>query len=249
MQKLDLFTGCGGGVLGSALAGVTTVGYVEINEYRQRVIAQRIRDGLIDNAPIFGDIRAFVREGYARAYRGLVDAVAGGDPCQCNSNAHRYGKTADSYAEWFLEVVREAMPIYVVRENPAKTRRDAPWPAERFADALESMGYSATCVEIRACCLGADHQRARLFVLGELADTYGQYVTQRMPFTSDRPAPQTPHARGVLATDRKTNHARVRGKSDAVARRMERLKALGDGQVPAVVAAAWRLLTARETER
>ena len=38
MRELSLFTGAGGGVLGSKLLGWETIGYVEWNDYCQRVL-------------------------------------------------------------------------------------------------------------------------------------------------------------------------------------------------------------------
>lgn len=77
MRELSLFSGAGGGLLASKhLLGWTTVGYVEIEEYPQKVVAQRIKDGLLDAAPIFGDIKRFISEGYAESYKGMVDGVA-----------------------------------------------------------------------------------------------------------------------------------------------------------------------------
>lgn len=89
MNELSLFTGAGGGLLGTHLLGWKAIGYVEFNEYCQRVIAQRIADGILPNAPIFGDIRTFISEGYAAAYTGLVDCLSGGFPCQPFSTAGR----------------------------------------------------------------------------------------------------------------------------------------------------------------
>lgn len=244
MTYLSLFSGVGGGDLGMQhLCGLRCVGYVEINEHCQRAISQRIRDGLLDNAPIFNDVRSFVRDGYAGKYRGMVDLVCGGDPCQANSNAQRNGSSVESLAEWFLEVVRTSMPRRVERENPSKTKRDAPWPGARFADSLESMGYSATCVTVRACCLGCDHQREKMLVLAELADTNGEHVTQRVPFRGDCQAPKASIPRGVLAVNRTPTASRVRRASHDVARRMERLRAIGNGQVPSLMAVGWRLLS------
>jgi len=80
LKELSLFTGAGGGLLGSKLLGWNTIGYVEWNEYCQRVIQARIQDGILDDAPIFGDIREFVREGYAGAYAGHVDVISAGFP-------------------------------------------------------------------------------------------------------------------------------------------------------------------------
>tara|TARA_R110000787_G_scaffold257683_1_gene362887 strand:+ start:10631 stop:11032 length:402 start_codon:yes stop_codon:yes gene_type:complete len=82
LRELSLFSGAGGGVLGSKILGWKTVGYVEWEDYCQKIIAQRIKDGIFDNAPIFGDVRTFTSEGYARKYRGMVDVVSGGFPCQ-----------------------------------------------------------------------------------------------------------------------------------------------------------------------
>ena len=80
LRELSLFSGAGGGLLGSKLLGWRTVGYVEFNTYCQNVIKARIRDGLLDNAPIFGDIHEFIREGHAEAYAGNVEVISGGFP-------------------------------------------------------------------------------------------------------------------------------------------------------------------------
>lgn len=80
MRELSLFTGAGGGLLGTKLLGFHHVGYVEFNEYCQKIIAQRIKDGVLDNAPIFGDVRAFIAEGFAHSYTGLVDVINGQVP-------------------------------------------------------------------------------------------------------------------------------------------------------------------------
>ncbi len=82
MRELSLFTGAGGGLLGTKLLGWTHIGYVEVNEYCQQVIRARIEDGFLDRAPIFTDVREFVQSGAARQYRGFADVVSGGFPCQ-----------------------------------------------------------------------------------------------------------------------------------------------------------------------
>ena len=82
MRELSLFSGAGGGLLGTYLLGWIPVGYVEQNDYCQRVIAARIADRILPDAPIFGDIRAFIRDGYAASYQGMVDVLTAGFPCQ-----------------------------------------------------------------------------------------------------------------------------------------------------------------------
>ena len=60
-RVLDLFSGYGGFTLGLRLAGLdtTTVAYVEFDPFCQKVIQQRQRDGLLDDAPIWDDIKSF----------------------------------------------------------------------------------------------------------------------------------------------------------------------------------------------
>ena len=61
LTELSLFSGYGGFSLSLRLAGleVKTIGYCEIEPYCQGIIKARIRDGLLDDAPIWPDIRAF----------------------------------------------------------------------------------------------------------------------------------------------------------------------------------------------
>ena len=85
LRHLSLFTGYGGFELGLGLAGVDfrTVGYVEIDDYCQRIIQARIRDGLLDWAPIVRD----VRRADFRRLAGMVDLITAGFPCQPHSVA------------------------------------------------------------------------------------------------------------------------------------------------------------------
>ena len=76
MNELSLFTGAGGGVLASILLEHRIVGYVEYDDYCQKIIKQRIRDGIYDDAPVFGDIRRFS----GTPFRGVVDIVTAGFP-------------------------------------------------------------------------------------------------------------------------------------------------------------------------
>lgn len=76
-RELSLFSGAGGGLLATKwLLGFKAVGYVEWDNYCQRVLQARIADGLLDDAPIFGDIKEF----NGSRWRGLVDVVSAGFP-------------------------------------------------------------------------------------------------------------------------------------------------------------------------
>ena len=78
LNELALFAGGGGGLLASRLLGWNTVCAVEINPYRQAVLLARQADGALDPFPIWDDVRSFD----GRPWRGLVDIVTAGFPCQ-----------------------------------------------------------------------------------------------------------------------------------------------------------------------
>ncbi len=119
MKELSLFSGAGGGLLGTKLLGFQHIGYVEYNDYCQQVIAQRIKDGYLDEAPIFGDIRTFISEGYAASYKGMVDVLSAGFPCQPFSVAGKGEAENDPRNMWppTIECIRIIRPLYAELEN------------------------------------------------------------------------------------------------------------------------------------
>lgn len=77
-RELHLFAGAGGGVLGGILCGHVPVCAVELEEYPRAVLLQRQRDGILPWFPVWDDARTFD----GRPWRGHVDIIAGGFPCQ-----------------------------------------------------------------------------------------------------------------------------------------------------------------------
>jgi len=78
MNELALFAGAGGGILGGHLLGWRTVAAVEIEDYPRRVLLQRQADGFLPRFPIWDDICTFD----GKPWRGKVDVISGGFPCQ-----------------------------------------------------------------------------------------------------------------------------------------------------------------------
>lgn len=102
MRELSLFSGAGGGLLGSKLLGWKTVGMVEYDEYCQRVIMQRQADGMLGQCPVFGDIREFITGGWAGSFAGVVDVVSAGFPCQPFSVAGKRSITSSPPCTLFM---------------------------------------------------------------------------------------------------------------------------------------------------
>ena len=265
MRELSLFSGAGGGLLGTHLLGWRPVGYVEFNDYCQRVIRQRIIDGILPNAPIFGDIRAFVSEGYAASYQGMVDVITGGFPCQPFSNAGKQLGADDPRNMWpaTIECLRIIRPRYALLENVPGLVTSGYFGT--IMGDLAQGGFDCRWRILSAAELGAPHQRDRLWIVactnqerwrwrsweGQKQDGWGQSEN------CCKNVPHTDHARleeRERCTEARWARTTIDGRdwwavepelgrvATGVAHRVDRLKAIGNGQVPAVVAAAWHLL-------
>jgi DNA (cytosine-5)-methyltransferase 1 len=222
MNELALFAGAGGGILGGKLLGWRTVCAVERDAHAARVLVQRQNDGHLEGFPIWDDIRTF--DGFE--WRGRVDVVSGGFPCQAFSSAASGRNTADDLWPEMRRVVADVAPRYVFAENVQRR------PIDRAAEDLEEMGYRTRCLPLSAKDLGADHIRPRYWLLA-YADGDGELLR-----TINAEASLLP---GVGARLWGSEPRGVR-MADGVARRVDRLRAVGNGQVPAVAAAAWRIL-------
>lgn len=220
MNELALFAGAGGGLLASNLLGHDIVCAVERDEFCQHVLVQRQNDRILQPFPIWDDICTFD----GRPWKGTVDLVSGGFPCQAFSSAARGRNLAekDLWGE-MRRVIREVRPHLVFAENVSEK---AILQAQN--DLLQD-GYNSKYLKLSAKDLGADHERERFWLLA-----YTDYYSQ-LRSTKYAEAQELPKLRnGVWETF--SGELRV---SNGVAFRMDRLKALGNGQVPLVAAEAF----------
>lgn len=222
MRELALFAGAGGGLLGGRLLDWRTVCAVEIDGYRRSVLIARQNDTSLPVFPIWDDIRTFD----ALLWRGRVDVVSGGFPCQAYSSAARGRNVADDLWPEMRRVVAETAPRHVFAENPSRKAIEA------AADDLEAMGYQTRCIALSAADLGADHLRKRYW-LRAYAHDEGQL---RGALNAEVAGLPRFHP-GVWDAQ-----PRECGVVDGLAARMDRLRAAGDGQVPIVAATAWELM-------
>jgi DNA (cytosine-5)-methyltransferase 1 len=161
LRELALFAGAGGGILGGKLLGWRTVCAVEIDAYCRRVLLARQRDGVLPPFPIWDDVRTFD----GRAWRGAVDIVTGGFPCQDISAA---GKGAGIEGErsglWreMARIIGEVRPRWVLVENsPMLVGRGLAMVLGDFA----AMWYDAWWDIVGAFHVGAPHLRRRIWIL------------------------------------------------------------------------------------
>ena len=165
MHELALFAGAGGGILGGKLLGWRCVCAVEWNEYARSVLIARQNDGSLPAFPIWDDVRTFD----GRPWRGLVDVVSGGFPCQDISSAGKGagldGARSGLWSE-MARIIREVGPRYVLVENsPMLTSRGL----GRVVGDLAAMGYDAQWGVLGADDAGAPHRRDRIWIVAYAA--------------------------------------------------------------------------------
>ena len=139
LRELALFAGAGGAILGGKLVGWETVCAVEFDPYARDVLMARQNDGCLEVFPIWDDVCTFD----GRPWRGRVDVVSGGFPCQDISAAGKgagiEGERSGLWSE-FARIISEVRPRFVFVENsPMLTSRGL---GTVLGD-LASMGFDA----------------------------------------------------------------------------------------------------------
>ena len=164
MNGLALCAGIGGLERGVADAlrsrGVDyrTVAHVERDAYAASVLVARMEDAALDQAPIWDDVTTFD----ARPWRGVVDCVTSGIPCQPYSSAGKRKGHADERALWpeLVRIVRECEPALVFVENVARFLKHS----EGLFNALGDLGFEcAPPLLSTAAEYGAPHLRERIW--------------------------------------------------------------------------------------
>jgi DNA (cytosine-5)-methyltransferase 1 len=234
----SLFSGVGGMDLGLERAGLRCVWQCELDEYRRRNLAGHWPD--VVRHP---DVRSFPPSDPSEW---SCDLICGGDPCQANSHAGSVWRRGhEDLAVHFLRIVAAIRPRLVLRENPSKVRPGAPWPWWRFRSGLESLGYAVLPFRLRACCVGADHQRERLFLLAELPDAHEVRLQgfDREGIKAQDAGRETGHRGGSQWYD-DLSVPRFRRAADGVPAGLDgyRIKALGDAVCPDVAETIGRFI-------
>jgi len=170
ITHLSLCSGYEGIGLGlrSVLPTLREVAYVEREGFPIANLVAKMEAGKLDAAPVFTDVKTFP---YGE-FRGLVDILSGGFPCQPFSAAGKRQATEDPrhLFPYIADGIRECQPRIVFLENvqgilSCKTADGEP-VLQYVLRELEGMGYRATAGIFSAEEVGAPHQRKRVYILG-----------------------------------------------------------------------------------
>jgi DNA (cytosine-5)-methyltransferase 1 len=159
MKHGSLFSGIGGFDLAADWMGWENIFHCEIAEFPRKIL-----NHYWPNADCHEDIK---KTDFTK-YRGTVDIISGGFPCQPYSAAgKRLGKEDDRHL-WpeMLRVIREVKPQWVVGEN---VRGLLNWNGgmvfHEVCSDLENIGYEVQAFIIPASGINAPHQRERLWIV------------------------------------------------------------------------------------
>ena len=148
-------------MLASRLLGWRTICAVEIDPYCQQRLLDRQRDKCLPRFPVWDDVCTF--DGHP--WRGRVDVISGGFPCQDISAAGQGAGITGSRSGLIFEMLRivdEVRPTFVFAENSPQLRtKGLATIVERFI----SMGYVGRVGVLGAGDIGANHERKRMWIV------------------------------------------------------------------------------------
>ena len=226
-RTLSLCTGIGGLDLGVD-AGLARVGcggarpvcLVEGEAYAAATLVKAMSKGWLDQAPIWSDVRTFD----ALPWRGRVDGVVGGFPCQPFSVAGKMRREHDERHLWpaIRDILAVLEPHWCFFENVSALLSGG---GHTVLGELQALGFRTAASLWTAQEVGAPHKRERLFILGvrdvpnadgfSLRDVPERPARGRDHLQAGRQALATAHgtdglvanANGIHGDTRRTDHA------------------------------------------
>jgi DNA (cytosine-5)-methyltransferase 1 len=176
----SLCSGYGGLELGikRVFPRTKTVCYVEGEAFAVQHLIKKMEEGRLDHAPIWSNLITFD----GSKWRGKVDLITGGFPCQPFSYAGSQKGTEDERHLWphVSRIISEIRPKYIFLENVPGVIK---WILPDILGELSKMGYDASWCVIRASDAGAPHRRARWFLWASNTNGFKWSTNERKPNT------------------------------------------------------------------
>lgn len=189
ITAIELFAGAGGCALGMEEAGLNTVEYVEFDK--------TACDTLRKNRPDWNVVCADVRNVSFKEYKGKVDVVTGGFPCQAFSYAGKKLGFEDTRGTLFHELARciqEAEPKMFFAENVrGLVSHDHGRTLQTILDVFASLGYQVQYKVLNSAYYGVGQKRERTIIIGIRKD-----LTDRIHFEYPKPEEQMTTLREAL---------------------------------------------------
>ena len=229
-MHLDLFSGIGGFALACRWAGLTTMQFVEIEPYAQKILKKNF-----PKVPIHSDICTFSATNIQRQF-----ILTGSWPCQPFSRAGNQRGNSDDRYLWpeMLRIIRESRPCWVVGENVIEIVK---MDLSKVLSDLENSGYTTQVFRIPACAVGAEHKRERIWLVAntnseQINNCFHESLTKRSnKITSNIQNNWYSSSSSItVQQSRSFFESRLDRISHGLPRRVDRIKCLGNAIVPAL---------------
>ena len=217
LNTFHLFAGAGGGILGDVLLGHNPIGACEIEPYPRDVLLARQADGHLPDFPIWDDVATLD----GNPWRGTVDVLCGGFPCQDISAAGKgAGITGERSGLWkeYARLIGEMRPRFVFAENSPLLRTRG---LGVVLEDLAALGYNARWGIIGAGAIGAPHKRDRMWVLAYSNSAGQQQGNEEM---ERRPAEQLDRSSVHTGHMANSSNERLQGRTRATVTDAKRRK-------------------------
>lgn len=159
MRHGALLNGIGGFQLAASWLEWQNVFHCEIDKFCNKVVKQHF-----PNSICYEDIKTTD----FTIWRGKIDILTGGFPCQPFSVAGKRGGADDDRYLWpeMLRAIKEIQPAWIVPENvPGIITIESGLVFERVCAEMEAEGYEVQPLIIPACATGAPHKRDRVWFI------------------------------------------------------------------------------------
>jgi len=156
MNHASLFSGIGGFDLASEWMDWNNIFHCEWNDFGKRILKY-----YWPKAISYGDI---TKTDFT-IYRGKIDILTGGFPCQPYSSAGKRKGKEDERHLWpeMLRAIREIQPNWIVGENVfGLVNWNGGLVFEEVQTDLEAEGYEVQAYVLPACAVNAPHRRDRV---------------------------------------------------------------------------------------
>lgn len=173
MTHASLFSGIGGFDIAARWAGWENLFNCEIDPFCQTVLKYHF-----PHAEQYADIKTTD----FTPWRGKIDVLSGGFPCQPFSQAGKRKGTEDERHLWpeMLRAIQQIQPRWVVGENVLGIVN---WSKglvfEQVCADLETAGYEVQPFILPACGVDAPHQRYRVWFVANRTDTRIETMRER----------------------------------------------------------------------
>jgi len=255
VKVLDLFSGIGGFSLGLEGAGMETIAFCEIEDFPRRVLAKHW-----PNIPIARDVKKLTyKDGVlyddgAEIYRGTIDVICGGFPCQDISGAGNQagigeGTRSGLWSEC-ARLVGEIRPKFAVFENVSAllSGNGGDWFKRVLWD-ISTVGYDAEWHCIPASYVGACHRRDRVWIIAYPGGTASKAGLQKQIFGQSDLQKKPSRVFEIIGERPDPSQSLFFRKDDGIPMRThrDRIKSLGNAVVPQIPEIIGRAIITNQT--